>query len=50
MRLFIFFFFLSGATAQVKLPPYTKHLLPNGATLLLMQRAELPAIAMHPID
>ena len=42
MRLFVFCLFISTAAAQVKLPPYTKHTLPNGATLLLMPRAELP--------
>ena len=42
MRLFVLFLFISTAAAQVKLPAYTKHILPNGATLLLMPRAELP--------
>ena len=42
MRHLLVFLLLSTAAAQVRLPPYTKHTLPNGATLLLMPRAELP--------
>ena len=42
MRLLLVYLFISTATAQVKLPAYTKQTLPNGVTLLLMPRAELP--------
>ncbi len=42
MRLLMVFLMTSLAAAQVRLPAYTKHTLPNGAVLLLMPRAELP--------
>ncbi len=47
MRLLLTFVLISlllmtGATAQVRLPPYTKQTLANGVTLVLMPRAELP--------
>ncbi|MBY0504358.1 MAG: insulinase family protein [Bryobacteraceae bacterium] len=42
MRYLLLLTLVIAADAQVKLPPYTKHALPNGATLILMPRAELP--------
>jgi len=41
MRLILLLLTIS-ASAQVKLPPYSKQTLPNGTTLILMPRAELP--------
>ena len=34
--------FAAVLTAQVKLPPFTKQVLPNGVTLILSPKAELP--------
>lgn len=42
MRLLLITLLVASCAAQVKLPPYTKHTLPNGVTLLLMPRSELP--------
>lgn len=42
MRLLLTLTLISMATAQVKLPPYTKQTLPNGVTVLMMPRTELP--------
>jgi predicted Zn-dependent peptidase len=42
MRYLLTCLLISSAMAQVKLPPYSKQQLPNGATLILMPRAELP--------
>ena len=41
MRLTLLLLTIS-VSAQVKLPPYSKQVLANGATLILMPRAELP--------
>ena len=35
------------ATAQVKLPPYTREVLPNGAVIYLLPRTGLPLVSFH---
>jgi zinc protease len=42
MRILLASLLIAAASAQVQLPQYTKHTLPNGVTLLLMRRTELP--------
>jgi predicted Zn-dependent peptidase len=37
------------ASAQVKLPPFTKQTLPNGITVVLMPRTELPLVSINVI-
>ncbi len=39
---------LNGA-AQVKLPPYTRQALPNGAVLVMMPRSDLPLITLRAV-
>ncbi len=39
----------SLARAQVKLPPYTRQVMPGGTVLLLMQRPELPLITLRAV-
>ncbi len=38
-----------GGAAQVKLPPYTRQVLPNGAVVLLMPRQELPLVTLRAV-
>jgi zinc protease len=38
-----------AGAAQVKLPPYTRQVLPNGAVVLLMPRQDLPLVTMRAV-
>jgi predicted Zn-dependent peptidase len=40
---------MPAQTAGLKLPPHTRVTLPNGMTLLLMERHELPLVSLHVI-
>jgi predicted Zn-dependent peptidase len=40
---------LQAQTGGLKLPPHERHKLPNGMTLLLMERHELPLVSFHVI-
>ena len=38
---------VTGLVAQVKLPPYTRQVLPNGVVLEMMARPGVPLVGFH---
>ena len=49
MKLFVALVLVSVASAQVKLPPYTRQVLSNGAVVDVMPRRDVPLITIRVI-